>query len=173
MKTAELEELALDWAVAKCEGTLGAKPSRCFDCKYFEERSGRDDAIYYCHHPKSEWGGSDDDTPFGDGVSPDHGVHRLCPITVLTPEPYSTNWAQGGPIIDAQKMNLIYDREWIYDPTQVDPEDEPDNGDRWLAEFDDGFTTKTCYGPTALVAAMRCFVMSALGDEIDVPEELK
>lgn len=28
------------------------------------------------------------------------------------------------------------------------------------------------FGPTSLVAAMRCYVGSELGDEIDVPEEL-
>jgi hypothetical protein len=29
------------------------------------------------------------------------------------------------------------------------------------------------YGPTPLIAAMRCYVASRLGDEVDVPEELK
>ena len=28
-------------------------------------------------------------------------------------------------------------------------------------------------GPTPLIAAMRCFVASRLGDEVDVPEELQ
>ena len=28
------------------------------------------------------------------------------------------------------------------------------------------------YGPTMLIAAMRCYVASKLGEEIDVPEEL-
>jgi hypothetical protein len=28
-------------------------------------------------------------------------------------------------------------------------------------------------GPTPLIAAMRCYVASKLGDEIDIPEELK
>jgi hypothetical protein len=28
------------------------------------------------------------------------------------------------------------------------------------------------YGPTPLVAAMRCYVASQLGDEVDVPDEL-
>ena len=27
-------------------------------------------------------------------------------------------------------------------------------------------------GPTPLIAAMRCYVASKLGDEVDVPEEL-
>jgi len=28
------------------------------------------------------------------------------------------------------------------------------------------------YGPTPLIAAMRCYVASKMGDEIDVPTEL-
>lgn len=29
------------------------------------------------------------------------------------------------------------------------------------------------FGPTPLIAAMRCYVASKLGDEVEVPEELK
>lgn len=28
-------------------------------------------------------------------------------------------------------------------------------------------------GPTPLIAAMRCYVASRLGDEVEIPEELK
>lgn len=28
------------------------------------------------------------------------------------------------------------------------------------------------YGPTPLIAAMRCYVASKLGDEVEIPEEL-
>lgn len=28
------------------------------------------------------------------------------------------------------------------------------------------------YGPTPLIAAMRCYVASKLGDEVDVPDEM-
>ena len=35
------------------------------------------------------------------------------------------------------------------------------------------YLTWTCErGPTKLIAAMRCYVASKLGDEVDVPEEL-
>jgi hypothetical protein len=30
----------------------------------------------------------------------------------------------------------------------------------------------TMLGPTPLIAAMRCYVASKLGDEVDIPEEL-
>jgi hypothetical protein len=32
---------------------------------------------------------------------------------------------------------------------------------------------KVVYGPTPLIAAMRCFVSSRLGDEVEIPKELK
>lgn len=65
---------------------------------------------------------------------------------------YSTDWAQGGPIIERQKIELK--------PTYAG----------WVA-----FLGRTTFanGPTPLIAAMRCYVASKLGDNVDIPEELK
>ena len=84
---------------------------------------------------------------------------------------YSTDWAQGGPIIDRETLCLEYDKDWVYDPATADPDDEPDNGDRWMA-WPSKDQMRTVYGPTPLIAAMRCYVASKLGDEVDVPEKL-
>lgn len=47
---------------------------------------------------------------------------------------------------------------------------DADNSHTWLAMGVDG---KPCSaGPTPLVAAMRCYVASKLGDVVDVPKEL-
>ena len=64
----------------------------------------------------------------------------------------STNWAQGGPIIEREKMTL----EWT--------------GEDWMAyiRHDEEY-----FGPTPLIAAMRCYVVSQLGDEVEVPNELE
>ena len=64
---------------------------------------------------------------------------------------YSTNWAQGGPIIDREKIELEY------------------GGFEWWARIkaDEDFE-----GTTPLVAAMRCYVASKLGDEVEIPAEL-
>lgn len=36
-----------------------------------------------------------------------------------------------------------------------------------------GFPERTVWsGPTPLIAAMRCYVASKLGDTVDIPEEL-
>ena len=68
---------------------------------------------------------------------------------------YSTDWAQGGPIIEREGITLrscidgaAWDAELAYEETILAP------------------------GPTPLIAAMRCYVASKLGDEVDIPEEL-
>ena len=68
---------------------------------------------------------------------------------------YSTNWAQGGPIIE---------REWI-DLHCV-------NDSLWEAECPAPCGLAMQNGPTPLIAAMRCYVSSKLGGEVDVPEGL-
>ena len=63
---------------------------------------------------------------------------------------YSTDWAEGGPIIESEGIAL-----YLYGP------------DKWNA-----MTEKEYQGPTPLIAAMRCYVASKLGDEVEIPEEL-
>jgi len=81
----------------------------------------------------------------------------------------STVWDQGGPILDEGKISIAFDDIWKFDPS--DPED---NGERWYAELSIAvaYNSYGQYGPTPLIAAMRCYVASKLGDEVYVPEEL-
>lgn len=66
---------------------------------------------------------------------------------------YSTDWAQGGPIIEREVISI-----------------GPDTGrDWWLAHIG---SIHMEYGPTPLIAAMRCRVAAKLGDEVEVPDEL-
>lgn len=65
---------------------------------------------------------------------------------------FSTDWAQGGPIIERERID-VYGFE----------------GDSWGAE--DNFRRRQ-YGPTPLIAAMRCYVGTKLGNEVEVPDEL-
>ena len=71
-------------------------------------------------------------------------------------------WAQGGPIIERERISLRPD-PW-------------ENGG-CKAFIDRGGSAKNIvgamYGPTVLIAAMRCYVASKLGDEIEIPEELR
>lgn len=71
----------------------------------------------------------------------------------------STDWAQGGPIIE---------REWLH---VVPWPNETDEDLRWQCHQHDCIDTVS-FGPTPLVAAMRCYVASKLGPEIEVPDEL-
>lgn len=124
IKTSELTEAALDWAVAKCEG---------YDCQLDCEVSG-------------PW------------LVPQEGyLHDEKPLSRYSP---STLWAQGGPIIEREAHNLF----------------KHNGGTAWCCACNvprDGYVAIiTADGPTPLIAAMRCYVASKLGDEIDAPEEL-
>ena len=65
---------------------------------------------------------------------------------------YSTDWAQGGPIIEREKIGVGHDQQlgWI------------------------GIDTNAHYqtGDTPLIAAMRCYVASKLGKTVEVPKNL-
>ena len=74
---------------------------------------------------------------------------------------YSTNWAQGGPIIEREEISISREFasgriEWAaWTPAPIRDDAEAFG-----------------YGPTPLIAAMRCYVASRFGDEVDVPDEL-
>lgn len=70
------------------------------------------------------------------------------------------DWAQGGPIVE---------REWL-DITPWPNETREDM--RWHCQQHDTANDCAQYGPTPLIAAMRCYCCSKLGDTIEVPEEL-
>lgn len=69
----------------------------------------------------------------------------------------STDWAQGGPIIEREKLDL----HWM------------DNFNAWAAAKGEGIAAINGYGPTPLIAAMRCYVASKLGDSVEIPENLQ
>ena len=69
----------------------------------------------------------------------------------------STDWSQGGPIIEREGFCI---------------QPFKDGWECFVAHRlfeDDHHHSK---GPTPLIAAMRCYVASKLGDEIDLPKEL-
>lgn len=119
MKTSELTGVALDWAVATCEGKAG-------DCEV---------------HSGNIW--------YGRATS---GFVQYRP---------TTDWAQGGPIIEREGIEVKKGNP-LYFPQGNEKGDyyEP----LWLAGKQ--------HGQTPLIAAMRCYVASKLGDEVTIPEEL-
>jgi hypothetical protein len=78
----------------------------------------------------------------------------------------SSDWAQGGPIIEREGIEVSVSRrhkrghieEWTACNESVDDQ----NWDAYIQT-----------GETPLVAAMRCYVASRLGAQIEIPKELK
>ena len=101
IKTSELQGVALDWAVARCE--------------------------------------------LGEAIN-----------EVDDPHFYSTDWALAGPIIERENIliGLCYE------------------GEDWIATRIKPPAASEARGPTMLIAAMRCYVASQLGDEVEVPSDL-
>ena len=135
MKTSELTGAALDWAVGVAEGI----------------QWDSDDPEVGLYHRRSRYdrlvlGALDYD------IMEDWG---------LTPYEPSTNWSQGGPIIEREGISVSC---WAFHsmPWKAVAQDSTDL-DVPLYE---------AHGTTPLVAAMRCYVASKLGDEIDLPKEL-
>jgi hypothetical protein len=100
MKTSELTGAALDWAVAKCEGTLH------------------------------------DDGTVSDYFQP------------------SVDWEQAGAIIECGGISIVRVSDSIWDAHMSN------------VNFYES-------GTTPLIAAMRCYVASKMGDDVTVPEELQ
>lgn len=120
-KSTELTGMALDWAVAKCEGVR-------------------------------LWTDSSNDLVISHG----HLLHYQKDWVKYNP---STDWSQGGAILEREWVNL-------------------DNGSNhhphlWCAtKYDSNGEPVNAYGQTMLEAGLRCYVAAKLGDEITVPVQL-
>lgn len=80
---------------------------------------------------------------------------------------YSETWSQGGPIIEREKMTVeplfFLEGGWRAFHHNLRYDD--------AGEYIDG-SDNMQDSPTPLIAAMRCYVASKLGDEVEIPEEL-
>jgi hypothetical protein len=63
------------------------------------------------------------------------------------------DWTQGGPIIEREMIELVPQSPALWDAMKRNQHIPSD-------------------GPTPLVAAMRCYVASKLGDDVEIPEGL-
>lgn len=100
-----------------------------------------------------------EDEVSGPWLVPQEGfLHDEKPLSRYSP---STKWAQGGPLIAKEGTYLRSNdtaTEWAAGALRKNRLDKKPG--------------PLFYAKTPLVAAMRCFVSSKLGDEVDVPEEL-
>ncbi len=94
------------------------------------------------------------------GAALDWAVAK-CEDTLLdsTLYEYSTDWAWGGPIIERERIDLYFIGH-----------DAVDNGlPIWRAEKLGEWGEE---GPNPMIAAMRCYVGSVMGNEVELPEAL-
>ena len=70
--------------------------------------------------------------------------------------PYSTAWEWGGPIIEREIAKIERFSDALWEATAFTK-----NAQDFVQD-----------GPTPLVAAMRCYVASRLGDDVQIPCEL-
>src|SRR3989304_1010862 len=145
IKTSELTGAALDLAVAKCEG---------FEIDLIT--TGKRICVRNYEHE---------------------------PFWVFCP---STSWEHGGPIIENENITLVR----CDDDYEVDRQGYTTNTriPVWAAEHGGGHSEQSCYegehyyppryevsvsdccyGTTPLIAAMRCYVASELGEEVEIP----
>jgi len=194
IKTSELSGGALDWAVAKCEGRALSEPKNATNesvkglripfqlwdvcCTYYKDelikatpspivvnRFGVDHSVGAIT-PSISFSDDRDKNARGSVdmfyMSQDDAQQAAEAMLKGTIEDYypSTNWSQGGPIIERERIQVF-----------------PHNGAmEWCgvarAQREGYVALLTKDGPTPLIAAMRCYVASKLGDEVEIPEEL-
>ncbi len=111
-------------------------------------------AVAKIEHPDLLW---------GSGIGIHHASHQIVIPHLPEPQCYwspSTNWAQGGPIIEREKINLsVQFYGWVA------------HHDKYRGkEMNQPYYTQKA--DTPLIAAMRCFVASKLGDYVDMPADL-
>lgn len=123
IKSSELTGIALDWAVAQCEGKV-------------------EQGVY------------------GKPELLESGLHlHYCDVLLSHPYSPSTDWAEGGTLIQRDLMEVM---PWLC------MDDITWEVRRFISERE----LFAEYGSTPLIAAMRCLCRSKLGDEVDIPDEL-
>lgn len=130
IKTSELADAALDWAVAISKGIPAEE-------LYIQKWGSRLPPSIYRRN-RDEDGNLD-------------GSYTTGPDLL-----FSRKWEAGGPIIERERISI---RQWTNVPivhAYMPHDDAP-----WASD-----------GTSPLIAAMRCYVTSKLGNEVDVPEEL-
>lgn len=156
IKTSELTGTALDWAVAKAQG--------------FRVRKNPFTGTVFDKHLNFYW------VDEVDGAEVLRDVGWIKPGYLSDYRP-STDWAQGGPVKEREGIATRRSNGKWYAMLS----DDLGDGERaqW-SKFTfrnvprSASTSRQCRfeGATELQAAMRCFVASKLGDEVDVPGEL-
>ena len=85
------------------------------------------------------------------------GLHlHYCDVLLSHPYSPSTDWAEGGPLIQMYEIDLKVVEEGMWQ----------------ASNFFNDLAIHHFLGYSPLVAAMRCFCCSKLGEEVEIPGEL-
>lgn len=102
----------------------------------------------------------------------------------------TTDWAQAGPIIEREGISVVkLEHEYGVDSKGYTTSERIPVFGAVIGEYFDTDMQRSSYGesygeiyyigtelvttgPTPLIAALRCYVASKLGDEVEIPEEL-
>lgn len=194
MKTANLTGRALDYAVAKAQGramrepiratyadiALLAPPFKLWEVTQIEMR--------YTDRPTTVLGVLHEITVVWHGIAPGCSAPSLKFIDTRGTLCYGSAGLFYISKEEAELEKLAIEKGSVGDfyPSTCGDDAVPIIGSkrievRWIITDAEGggywqaanlFTdTYGCMGPTFLIAAMRCFVASTLGDEIDIPQE--
>lgn len=156
LKTSELIGPTLDWAVGKCRGVEARNNKAVFFVLFESETS--EELEFDCF--------AEDDAHAIEQCLDAYPGCSVDRVEWLEPFRPSESWAQGGPIIERVGIGFFCNRT-----AAVGSRFAPDAGADWRA-FAFNKHAEHHFGPTPLIAAMRCIVASKLGDEVEVPEEL-
>lgn len=140
IKTSELTDAALDWAVCMAQGI---KPEDIYIQKWGSLKAS------LFRRNRDEDGKLD-------------GSYTTGPDLL-----FSHKWESGGPIIEREKIILL--------PPERENTVDSFMGTSWTAGWEynyDWCMAGECKGSTPLIAAMRCYVASKMGEEVEIPEEL-
>jgi len=147
MKTSELTGAALDWAVAKVRDIQDDRIVLQGRVQFPGEKVPRQIARVFVR-----W------------LAKEHASPQAWAFCGQRYEP-SSDWVHGGPILDRERPRISPTMSGGFTASK-----------KIVEMLDDGgFNTRWVHGtgPTILVAAMRCFVVSKHGEEIEIPAELK
>lgn len=75
-------------------------------------------------------------------------------------------WEEGGPLLESEGISVVRLND-LYFPKGNE------HGRHWEEYYRAMTQVVTQYGPTMLIAAMRCLVASRLGLDITIPKELQ
>ena len=197
MKTTNVSEatnIQLDWLVAKCEGhdvvvlTIQEQRDRWFEDVPPEnlEKEIKEYDLYFAPTVKPEIRIASEG---GYKRTPHHSEALMLYGEGVARFQYSTSWSQMGPIIEQEAISII----------RLDDISIPDVNGCWRGKYQpawgaviaerhslfENYGSQSDYfglsyhvdedatvGPTPLIAAARCYIVSKLGQMVEVPEEL-